>query len=267
LSGNATQEVGIAIGELPIAIRSRDARFVAMLRNRYANFRSEPADASRRLDVTIVPPAPLTVEVDLEVRRDADEWVMKRGDFTARWNPRSRRGSVTQSANPYSIDSALRIIHSLELANTDGFLLHSASAIRNGRAFLFSGVSGAGKTTITRMAPADAIRLTDEISYVRRSDGTYRAFGTPFSGELATPGDNAVAPIAALYFLLRGSANGITPIAPEIAVRRLLRNILFFAHDEELVAQVFRSACAFVDTVPTCELTFRPEPEVWRLVA
>jgi len=267
LSGNAAQEVGIAIGGLPIAIRSSDVEFVSILCERYANFLCNPADATRRLDVTIVPPAPLTVEVELEVRCEADEWVMNRGDFTARWNPRSHRGSVTQSANPYSIDSALRIIHSLELARTDGFLLHSASAIRNGRAFLFSGVSGAGKTTITRMAPADAIRLTDEISYVRRIDGTYRAFGTPFSGELATPGDNAVAPIAALYFLCQGRANGIAPIAPEIAVRRLLRNILFFAHDDELVARVFRSACDFIDAVQTCELTFRPEPDVWRLVA
>jgi hypothetical protein len=266
LSDQIPREVGIAIGGLPIAIRSSDAEFIAMLRNRYANFLCDPAGITRTLDVTIVTPAPPTAEVELEVRHDADDWIMNRGDFAARWNPRSRHGIVSQSANPYSIDSALRIIHSLELAATGGFLLHSASAIRNGRAFLFSGISGAGKTTITRLAPADAIRLTDEISYIRRIDGAYHAFGTPFSGELATSGENAVAPIAALYLLRQGDANQIAPLAPENALRRLLRNILFFAHDDELVAQVFRSACDFVAAVPTCELTFRPEPEVWRLV-
>ena len=76
-----------------------------------------------------------------------------------------------------------------------------------------------------------------------------------------------MAPIAALYFLRQGDANSIAPIEPEIAVRRLLRNILFFAHDSDLVAQVFRSACDFVAAVATRELTFRPEPDVWRLVA
>jgi hypothetical protein len=37
----------------------------------------------------------------------------------------------------------LRIVHSLIQAQAGGFLLHSASAIRNGKAFLFSGISGA----------------------------------------------------------------------------------------------------------------------------
>ena len=62
-------------------------------------------------------------------------------------------GIFVQSANPYSIDAALRIIHSLILARQGGLLVHAASAVRNGKAFLFAGVSGAGKTTISRLAP------------------------------------------------------------------------------------------------------------------
>ena len=75
-------------------------------------------------------------------------------------------GSIRQSANPYSIDSVLRIVHTLLLARAGRFSLHASSAVRNGRAFLFAGVSGAGKTTIARLAPPDAMLLTDEISYV-----------------------------------------------------------------------------------------------------
>ena len=96
---------------------------------------------------------------------------MERGDFRARWDPRTGRGSVRQNANPYSLDSVLRILHSLILAERGGFLLHSASAICDGRAYLFSGVSGAGKTTMTRLAPPDITLLTDEISYLRPSAG------------------------------------------------------------------------------------------------
>ena len=97
-------------------------------------------------------------------------WRLRRGDFRAHWNPAAGRGSIRQSANPYSIDSVLRIVHTLILAREGGFLLHSAGAIRNGRAFLFSGVSGAGKTTISRLAPPDVTLLTDEVSYIRRVD-------------------------------------------------------------------------------------------------
>jgi hypothetical protein len=267
LSSRKRYEVGIEIGGLPVALHSYDAEFAALLHRRYANFLCDPSTTRRLLDTRIIEPAPLGREVELKVVRECGEWVMNRGDFMARWNPQSGRGSVTQSANPYSIDSALRIIHSLELATAGGFLLHAASAIRNRRAFLFSGISGAGKTTITRLAPPDAIRLTDEISYVRAVDGAYHAFGTPFSGELNTPGENDSARIATLFFLRQGGENRICALPAETAVCKLLRNILFFAHDDDLTAQVFRAACEFVEAVETCELIFRPEPEVWRLVA
>ncbi|HEY6420656.1 MAG TPA: hypothetical protein VIX59_16810, partial [Candidatus Binataceae bacterium] len=206
---------------------------------------------------------------DLAVRYAAGRWIMNRGDFYAEWDPGARRGRVRQTANPYSIDSVIRILHSIELAQSaGGFLLHSASAVRDGRAFLFSGVSGAGKTTISRLAPPDVTLLTDEISYVRRAaDGDgYQLFGTPFAGELGIPGDNIAAPLAALYLLAQGPDNHAAPLAAAPAARRLMRNILFFADDAALVDGLFRAACDFVARVPVFELTFRPDAEVWDLI-
>ena len=147
--------------------------------------------------------------------------------------PTERRGEVLQSANPYSIDSVLRIVHTLMLASEGGFLLHASSAVRNGKAFLFSGVSEAGKTTMARLAPPDVALLTDETSYMRKVDGRYIAYGTPFAGELGEPGKNISAPIAAVYLLEKAPENRIEEIDPAVAVRRMLRNILFFAHDAE----------------------------------
>jgi ABC-type multidrug transport system ATPase subunit len=65
--------------------------------------------------------------------------------------------NIEQTINPFSLDSVLRILHTLLLAREGGFLLHASSAIRNGSAFLFSGVSGAGKTTMARLAPPDVV--------------------------------------------------------------------------------------------------------------
>ena len=150
-------------------------------------------------------------EADVRVTRRLNRWSIERGDFRAEWDQATRRGWIRQSANPYSIDGVLRIVHTLVLAKQGGLLLHSASAVRNGKAFLFAGVSGAGKTTISRLAPADASLLTDEISYVRPQGGGYTAFGTPFTGELAKLGENVSAPVAALYLLAQGPENRIDP--------------------------------------------------------
>lgn len=160
----------------------------------------------------------------------------------------------------------LRIVHTLILAREGGFLIHAASGIRNGHAYLFAGVSGAGKTTISRLAPPDTTLLSDEISYVRRDGPGYVACGTPFSGELAKSGENQSAAISTVFLLHQGPENRIDDIEPQEAVRSLLRNILFFAEDAELVRLVFQSACEFTARVPVRRLTFTPDQRVWEMI-
>jgi hypothetical protein len=256
----------VVIGGLPITIQSADRDFIGMLEKRYAGFIAEPAKAGIRLDVEVVASVRDSDDEDLEVRYVDWRWMINRGDFRAQWNPASLHGCVRQAAYPYAIDTVMRIVHSLVLAERGGFLVHSASVVRNGRAFLFSGVSGAGKTTISRLAPPDATLLTDEISYVRRVGDCYEACGTPFAGDLGRAGENVSAPLAGVYLLAQGRHNHASPIRPADAARRLLRNILFFADDAGRVEQLFRSACEFVSRVPVYELTFLPDKRVWDLV-
>jgi hypothetical protein len=173
---------------------------------------------------------------------------------------------VKQNPNPYSLDAVLRIVHSLILAGRGGFLLHSASAICDGQAYLFSGLSGAGKTTVTRLAPHDVTLLTDEVSYIQASASGYAAFGTPFAGELAKAGENCSAAISALFFLEKGPDNRIEELPPSESVRRLMRNILFFAEDPALVESLLETACDFVSRVPIRRLTFYPDQRVWDTV-
>jgi hypothetical protein len=247
----------------------------------------------------------------VSVHYEGGLWVIKRGDFRAEWDPQRSRGWVRQCATPYAIDGVLRILHSLLLVRAGGFLVHAASAVRGGRAFVFAGVSGAGKTTLARLAPADVMLLTDEISYLRpcphctektqkskarslkselkvnanfqmadsrsgRSTAespkpapqtpAFEAFGTPFAGELARLGRKVRAPLAGLFLLQQGSENRVEVLRDSDAIRELLRHILFFAHDGELVPMVFQTVCDFVKRVPVRRLVFTPEARVWELI-
>ena len=260
----------VEIGGIPISLATTNNAFYDLLIQRYEGFLSaSPAEFKLRFDIGEAEPD----SDDVCVRREGSQWSIKRGDFCALWDPRTGCGSVRQNANPYSLDSVLRILHSLILAERGGFLLHAASAICEGRAYLFSGVSGAGKTTMTRLSPPDATLLTDEVSYVipsaptpggvPQNNAAYLAFGTPFAGELAKAGKNANAALAALFFLEQGPENRIDAIPPAEAVRRLMRNILFFAEDPKLVEKILASACDFVDRVPVRRLTFYPDARVW----
>jgi hypothetical protein len=56
-------------------------------------------------------------------------------------------------------------------------------------------------------------------------------------------------------------------VGPSEAMRRLLRNILFFADDPELVKLVFQSACEFASLVPIRRLVFVPDQRVWEIIS
>jgi len=244
--------VVVEIGGVPIRLRCDNAVFLEQIEERYAGYVSSSSGSGFDFEIRLAPPDTASGDEELEVTWKSGRWLMKRGDFRAEWNPFTLRGRIEQTINPFSLDSVLRILHTLVLAREGGFLVHASSAIRNGRAFLFSGVSGAGKTTMARLAPPDVVVLTDEASYVTRSDHKYFAAGTR-------------APIEGLYLLAKGFENKIEPIAGAEAVRALLRNILFFAREPDFVEMVFDAALAFIDRVPIRRLTFAPTSRVWEM--
>jgi len=259
-------EVVIEIGHLPIRLCVNDPSFIRLLETRYAGFVTSRREARFEFEIEIAPEAFGSADEDVRVQWDSECWRLDRSDFHAEWNPATARGKIRQTANPYSIDSVLRIVHTILLAPTGGFLLHASSAVRNGRSFLFAGVSGSGKTTMARLVPPDAKLLTDEISYVCRRGAQYYAFGTPFVGELARAGENVSAPVAAVYLLAKGAENRIEPMGQGESARALLENILFFAKEPEMVDLVFEAACDFVSCVPVHRLVFKPEADVWELI-
>jgi hypothetical protein len=258
-------EVTVEIGGVPIQLHTSDPDFRRVIEERYAGFLSPFAVPACRFEIQLTSDQ-VPADDDVSVFKRGSTWCLRRGDFRAEWDLRRREGWIRQCANPYSIDSVLRITHSLLLAMEGGFQVHASSAIRNGRAFLFAGVSGAGKTTTVKLAPPDAVILTDEISYVRRTQNGYRACGTPFAGELARPGANASAPVQRVCLLKQSPQNRLRPVSRSNAIRALMRHVLFFAQDNELVERVLDSVVHFVSSVEVMEMEFTPDHRAWELI-
>ena len=159
-----------------------------------------------------------------------DEMALLRWDFRAVINKRNRICRVfliNQVAG--SIDAIARVAGALLYPENDSFLIHGSSILHNGKGYLFTGISGSGKSTIAGLSGAKV--LNDEISLVS-IDQTGQVFvqGTPFYGDLKK-GENTKAPLSGFYLLKQDEKSFIEELDTLRQQLYLLRNVVFFQTD------------------------------------
>lgn len=153
------------------------------------------------------------------------------------------------------------------LAAGAGIILHSCGLGRDGRGLLFVGESGAGKSTLARMWDQEegVTILSDDRIIVRRRDGEFWAYGTPWHGEAAFSSPLGVK-LDRMFFLRHGSENSLTECTEANAVARLL-TCSFLPHwDAEGMAFSLEFLAELAAAVPCQELTFTPDRRAIELV-
>ncbi len=73
--------------------------------------------------------------------------------------------SKSKEPAPQTLENATRLLAARMAVERGGFAMHSAGVLRDGRAWLFTGPSGAGKTSAVRLS-APAISLGDDFGIV-----------------------------------------------------------------------------------------------------
>ena len=158
----------------------------------------------------------------------------------------------------YPLDELLFQHH---LARHGGMEVHACGVAWKGRALLFCGQSGAGKTTTARLwrrhrPPADV--LSDDRMIVRARGGRLWAFGTPWhgSGRFASPRG---LPLGGIYFLARGRRSSVAPLPPPAAAAELFARSFPPPWEAAGITQMLGLCARVADDVPCARLRFRPD--------
>lgn len=148
-----------------------------------------------------------------------------------------------------------------------GLLLHGAGIEIQGRGHVFFGHSGAGKSTVARLAAGVGTVLTDENVILRFTPTGPQVISTPFWG-LSTRLEEvrfvqAQAPLVALYQLVQGPHFLVQPLSPAEASVALLLTEKAPTDRRESAQAWLATVQQLIRQVPVYRLTFRPTPELW----
>jgi energy-coupling factor transporter ATP-binding protein EcfA2 len=148
-------------------------------------------------------------------------------------------------------------------------LLHSAGIVHDGMVYLFSGKSGAGKSTVCKLLAQDSsfIILHDDMVAIAQTQEIFRAWSTPLSGEMPA-GDSMGAPLQAVFFLKHDLTNYVTSLSRRKAAGLLALNLVppLVARNDSLVnqpAESIEQLLMLTERIPCYELHFRPERSFW----
>jgi len=196
-------------------------------------------------------------------------------DFESHFDLRSTRCTSSlgtfkehELAEAPVIENYMRILAAHWVLRRHGVVLHSAGLVIDGKAYIFSGRSNAGKTTLTRKAHKTGAQvLSDDINLLLPlPDGNgYAAYAVPFTGEfgrtLCHPGGSESYPLAGVVLLEQGDHLNTHPVTSAAAVARLLTGCPFVNTDKAESALLFDAVSEIVTKVPVIKLTSQREDD------
>ncbi len=113
-----------------------------------------------------------------------------------------------------------QILFARLLADRGGIILHGSGLIFEEKGYLFVGHSDAGKTTLVKIFRHHALILNDDRIIVRKEDGKFYLYGTPWHGDLSLVAPDRV-PLKAILFLNQAKENRVERTETLDAFKRL----------------------------------------------
>lgn len=162
----------------------------------------------------------------------------------------------------YPVDELLMC----RLLVSEGVLVvHGATVEYDGMALLFTGHSGAGKSTIAAIAEsAGAKVLSDDRSIVTVQGSTPTVWGTPWHGTHRRGSPEAI-PLTAMFLLAQAVENRTEPMSPARATGELLVRLIHPGSRPADMERLLDGVATVAERVPMAELRFRPTVDAFHL--
>lgn len=166
------------------------------------------------------------------------------------------------------VDYFLRVAAALLLHRLGGLMFHAAGILREGRAYLFFGYSGSGKTTVSRLSQALGDRvLNDDLLFLLPAPTGWTVHSTPFWNPTQVQPDGLdSAPLAGLFRLVQAKQVFTAAMQPGQAVAELVASVPVLGLDPGRTLSVLARCRRLSRDVLVHHLHFLPDASFWPVV-
>jgi hypothetical protein len=144
------------------------------------------------------------------------------------------------------------------LARRNAFLVHACAAVLDGKALVFAGHSGDGKTTLARLLAEEGLEvLSDERIAVRKVNGSFMVYGTPWPGEGEVV-SSAAHPLGGMFLLEKASEHRLERGRDSTRVAELLSRCIVPYYLPSEASRIVDALTDATEAVPVGLLAFSP---------
>lgn len=147
-----------------------------------------------------------------------------------------------------------------------GMLLHGATVVRGGRAYVFFGPSGSGKTTVTHLSPGDLV-LSDDLTLLVPAGSGFEAAGIPFGmAHHHVPDTNETFPIAGLHRLVQSAEVRRERVTGAAAMAEVVASLPFVLEGDSDPRPAMENVARLLAGAPIWRLHFRKDNAFWDVI-
>lgn len=182
-------------------------------------------------------------------------------------DPFQRRAELQLSAaQPLEeMDYFLRMICALVAFEAGGLMFHAAGILRRGKAYVFYGHSGSGKTTIAHLSAGEQI-ISDDLLLIMPSPEGWQAHATPFWNQWHAQPPTVPEPLFGLFRLVKDQRVYLEPVSRAHAVAEMAGSAPVISADPDRSQALLQRCQSILDTVPAYRLHFLKDTSFWRVI-
>ncbi|MCK1993423.1 hypothetical protein GW626_10935 [Peribacillus muralis] len=229
----------------------------------------ELGEANHQPDLTV------TIQLDFgvpflndDVREDrqADRIYFRRSDYLVEVDAAFQYAEISAYDELALKHALINLYSSFIVHHGWGLLLHSSCVIENGKAHIFTGHSGAGKSTAAALSFPRNL-LSDEATILKISAGKMEVFNSPFRSEIPSGGEETVFPLGSIQVLHQSLQNQRIILPKSDSLITMIDKVFYWSNNPAHKKVILDMLVEMAKKVPIYNLFFQKDNTFWELIS